>query len=193
MRKVCFIVMAGYIVIPSVSVASDYGLGVSIKSSDVSVYLPIRVSESLLVEPYFRFFSYDDSKSGAATSQDNSSTTYDIGAGVFRILDSTNNLSPYYGARIGYVNRESNYESRYSSGSWGSESTSRGFSIAPAIGVKYSFYENISVGFEAEWSYVKLDNDGVDKSIGIAPSSDGTNGSQTSSGTNTKIIIRYFY
>jgi hypothetical protein len=120
-------------------------------------------------------------------------TTYDIGAGVFRILDSTNILSPYYGTRIGYINRESNYESRHSSGSWGSESTSRGFSIAPVIGVKYSFYENISVGFEAEWSYVKLDNDGIDKSIGITPSSDITNGSQTSSGTNTKIIIRYFY
>jgi len=194
MKKILYVFLVGSITIPSVTVASDYGIGVSIKSSDVSVYIPIRLNESLFLEPYIRLFSYDDSSSGVVVlNRESSSDTYDVGLGVFRLLDSTNGLSPYYGARIGYLNRESNYESRSSSGTWGSETKSRGFNFSPTIGVKYSLYENISVDFEAEWYYTKLDNDGVEKSSGLTPSNEITEGTQTSSGTNTRIIVRYFF
>jgi len=190
MNKVYLLIIAGCIAIPSVSVASDYGLGVSIKSSDVSVYIPVRVNESLFVEPYFRYSIFDSSEFGVSTGREDSSTTYDFGVGLFKVLNSINGLSPYYGTRIGYLSSENDNQNRFTTGDWEYKSTLRGFIISPALGVKYSFHENISIGFEAEWFYRDLDGDTVTNSNGTVTISDR---SQTSSGTNTKIIIRYFY
>ncbi len=162
----------------SKSWALDYGIGVSLKSYDNSIYLPIKLTNSIFVEPYFRQQEYSSSYGSGS----NSSEEEEVGLGFFAKVTEKNNMSIYYGLRGGYVEQIRKHQ--YVSDKVIEKNS--GYRIGPIIGFEYILFESLSFGAEAEYYKTKLDGSTKD-----SVSTDKTR--YTTKGTDTRIIVRYFF
>ncbi len=115
------------------------GLGVSVKSDDTKIYLPIDVSESIRIEPAIQY-THINPDSGSNLD------VIEFSVGVFGLAPVSNNVGLYYGARIGYLDIDASFEAD-------------GYSLAPTIGLEYWVNERFSISAEAEWSYSSIDGD----------------------------------
>jgi hypothetical protein len=170
------------------ALAADFGLGVSIRSNDSTIYVPIDVSKSFRIEPMLR---YQNSKSEssvfgagspytvAATAE---LTSWNVGVGVFGVTQVAESANVYYGGRIGYISAD--YETSYAGTAppgvsfLPSKDKSDGFFLAPTIGVEYRFSDHFSIGGEAALIYTKVDGDQY---------------TDESTSTSTNIIFRYMF
>lgn len=136
------------------------GLGVSVKSDDTKIYLPIDVSQSIRIEPSIEYIKVD------------SNGDYDLiefSVGVFGLAPVSSDIGIYYGARIGYLDFDSDGAGDVD-----------GYSFSPTIGLEYWVNERFSIAAEAEWSYVNLDGD------------NGFSDTKSNS-TDTNLLVRYFF
>ncbi|MCU7843508.1 MAG: porin family protein [Candidatus Thiodiazotropha sp. (ex Monitilora ramsayi)] len=152
------------------------GLGVSAKSNDAWVYLPINMSDNFRIEPALRY--YKDEQTDDIASRE--TTLFEISVGLFRKSKLTQNTGIYYGGRLGYIQEETSLSSTYSNMDFDTD----GFSIAPTIGFEYFFTDNFSVGAEAEWFYRDLD--GSEWNGGTQSNFD-----KETTGTSTRLILRF--
>jgi opacity protein-like surface antigen len=141
------------------------GLGVAVHADDPAVYLPIDVSPTFRVEPYFAWSETDTTVGGASTS----SETRTVGAGGFFRLGMHERLQAYFGARLGYMEAES------------PGSDLDGFSLEPTLGAEFAVTDRVSVALEA--FFYRRDLDGA---VGGAPAE------QESSGSDTRLLVRFF-
>ena len=151
--------------------AADVGLGVSAKSNDTTIYVPIDIDEKLRVEPFFSYSKHsDDTPSGGRLRNENLA----IGTGLFALQPLSESIRVYYGGRISYLElgTESFVPDPYFIPY---EDDRKGYSVAPTFGFEYLFNEHLSIGGEAEWFYRKTEAHGQDS---------------TSTGTNTRLILR---
>ena len=168
--------------IPMSTLGADYGLGVSARSNDVSVYLPVDIGEGWRVEGVVRRFESEFS-SDLATSEAEST---DVGVGGFRKLQQRPDspLSAYIGVRLTYVDRSSIASVRpigvFTVGP--SNTNQDGWRVAPAVGVEYKLHEQVSIAGEVEYFFEKLDGDSRDEEINLE-----------TQGTSTRIIIRFYF
>ena len=175
------------------AVAATVGLGVSAKSGDTSIYIPVDINNSIRIEPFVQSrksssdYKHYDAGFPSGSSDSKSSSSY-YGVGIFGKSSINENSNTYYGARFAYLTGK--FESKSDSHNY--ESDYSGYDIAPTLGFEYYITEKFSVGAEAEWYYEKTD--GEIKSIssfgGVVLTSDEE---QESTGTYTRILVRFFF
>lgn len=179
--------------------AADTGLGVSIKGNDSSIYLPVRISDQVRIEPFVRYHKDDYSTKSKEIvefyeSNKNNSEGFDVGVGVFNTIEIIENTSIYYGLRMSYSRSSSEYESKSETYSYVREEKLTGYNLSPTLGFEYSITENFTIGFEAEWNYYNLSGDR--EQINTHESdiySEINDVKRTGSGTKTRGIVRFYF
>lgn len=173
--------------------AADVGIGVSARSDDGYLYVPIDVSKTFRLEPSIRYGSSDLSISAEGSPDDQDSETWELGLGVFGVKQVTEAAHLYYGARVAYVDTESTLTQTSTFGTViRSESTQDGYRIGPTLGFEYLFGGHFSIGGEA--SYTFLDLDGESKArIADFDESTTVKTEQKSQATQTRLIFRYMF
>lgn len=160
--------------------AADFGIGVSARSDDGWVYVPIDISKNFRLEPSVRYYSSDSTTAQSLTESSVDSDTLEVGIGVFGLKQVEEAAHLYYGIRLAYLDRSIESTTVTSSGTtFLDEAKQDGYRIGPTMGFEYLFGGHFSVGGEASYAFVELEDD------------DG--GDQSSSGTETRLIFRYMF
>jgi len=150
--------------------AADVGVGVSARSDDATIYVPIDVNDTFRIEPLARYAKDTSIFPGGRTKRE----TYEIGTGLFKLYPLTESIHIYYGGRLSYLNLK--YDTNFYGPAINSDrSRSDGYRIAPTLGFEYFFNKHLSIGGEAQWYYSDIEADGQDLSA---------------TGTNTNLILR---
>lgn len=169
------VVAAGLALFASGAMAADFGIGVSARSDDGIIYVPIDFSESFRLEPSFRYYKNEITQEnifgGTSVSE---SKLLELGIGIFGKSKVTEAAQIYYGGRLTRFD---------ASNSFGDDSD--GFGVAPTFGAEYVFGERFSVGGEV--AYYFEDSDSEDNS---SFTSDVENETQ---GTQTRLIFRFMF
>lgn len=182
--------------------AAEVGIGVSAKSDDAWIYVPIDFESKYRLEPSLRYAKDKFSLSQPASQTSSGSTTnqevesFELGLGGFRIVGVGDNAQLSFGVRIAYVDSKSEVSSitTFPFGAIfesSSEVSQEGFRIAPSIGFEYLIGEHFSIGGEASYSFLDVDGDGSSRSNSGTVTRVET--SQESSGTQTQLILRYMF
>jgi hypothetical protein len=150
--------------------AADVGVGISAKSNDSTIYVPIDFGNAWRLEP---FVNYVQAKQELAAGPSVDSHTLRIGTGVFALQPLGESLQLYFGGRLSYLDVEAE---QFSSITGTVTSKGDGYRVSPTLGFEYSFNKHVSLGGEAEWFYEDVDLD---------------NSSYTRSGTDTRLILRF--
>lgn len=175
------------------ALAADFGIGVSARSDDGMLYVPIDISKSFRLEPSVRYASSeqdDNYRSRAETKE------LEIGVGVFGLKQITEAARLYYGARLGYLDRQDDSSYMGNSATTTQENDQDGYRAGPAIGFEYLIGKHFSVGGEASYTFVDLDGENVTRTrnhfIDFVTES-RSDISQESNGTQTRLIFRYMF
>jgi hypothetical protein len=191
MRKLY--VAAALAVCSGSAMAADFGVGISARSDDGFLYVPIDITQSFRIEPSVRYLSSEQTfiqPSGEDTSE---TDQWELGVGVFGLKRVTDAAHIYYGARLAYVDVES---TTVDEGSFGltlySESDQDGYRIGPTVGFEYLFGGHFSVGGEASYSFVDLEGESTAR-LGNNLSQSTLKIEQKSNGTQTRLIFRYMF
>jgi hypothetical protein len=147
----------------SVTAAAEVGLGVSIRSNDSTIYVPIEIGDSFRIEPLLR---YARSKSESTTSGfrlESDSRTYSIGTGLFALTSLGESITLYYGGRLSYMSQRASGTS-LEMGPFGPSyltirSEADGFSVAPTVGLEYHLAKFFSIAGEAALTHTDIDGD----------------------------------
>lgn len=191
-KPIKFSIFALAMVSPTVF-AIEPGLGVSFKSNDINIYLPVNVSKSFRVEPFFGQHKSDEKEQGDKVTF----SEKEFGFGAFGLHKNTDNIGLYYGARFAYVESKYAYSRAYEEGYSSTNNSSdeqSGYSFAPVLGFEYSVIPQLTVGGEASWEFIELD--GKDKSsfnnsYSVTERSTKTETSQNN--TVTRLMVRYYF
>lgn len=130
---------------------ADVGLGVSARSDEATIYVPVEVS-SFRVEPYLLW-----RKAAVDGFSEGESRTTALGVGGFGLFEVREQVRSYVGARIGWFENHSHT----TSGSFSSSSTQRGYTVQPTLGLEYLITDRISLGAETYLDYSSYENDTV--------------------------------
>jgi opacity protein-like surface antigen len=166
-------VAVGLALCSSPVLAADFGIGVSVRSDDGWVYVPIDISKNFRLEPSVRYSSRETSSPSVAPAYASLEVdSLELGIGVFGLQQVEEAAHLYYGGRVAYVDTSITQTFR-------DESSQDGYRIGPTVGFEYLFGGHFSVGGEASYMFVELDGD--------------DNSEQSSSGTETRLIFRYMF
>jgi hypothetical protein len=174
---------------PSFSSEITYGIGVSARDSSATIYFPIK-TKRFIFEPMINIAYYDEDWTGASVARESEGTQYRIGAGVFMYNELLKNTELIYGARLGYLNEDS--DSKYTSGSSVEyiKYDRSGYFIAPTLGLEYNFTDHISLGLyvSLEYSFLDGDNEQVHDE-----DSEKIDLETTSFSTETDIFLKFYF
>ena len=190
MRKLY--VTIGLALCSSSALAADFGIGISARSDDGFLYVPIDVSKTFRIEPTVRYGTSElsFSEDGSEDSQD--TATWEIGVGLFGKKQITDVAHVYYGARLAYVDTETTAVQPLGFGDvLRSESTQDGYRIGPTLGFEYLFGGHFSIGGEAGYTFLDLDGESTARVDDFVLSTVETE--QKSSATQTRLIFRYMF
>jgi hypothetical protein len=207
MKKCLFAVLL--CVSASSSFAADFGLGVSAKTNDGWIYVPIDLSAHVRLEPSVRYgrskshSSYVNEGSifsPAQTANHSESHQTEVGLGLFGVSPLGTAVKFYYGARAAYIDGEgrNDYTNVYDA-FYQTEETVRqsfdGYRLAPTLGIQYALTEHFSLGAEASLAYEKIDGDIRDSYVSVEGSDVQSTGSYGQSSTRTEsfFIVRYMF
>lgn len=179
------------------ALAADYGVGVSARSNDAWIYLPIDINKAFRIEPMVRYASDD-------VSQDTNTSDYafkqeidniEVGVGLFRLAKVAESARIYYGIRASYVSLESttiNTTALYPG--YGvtlrTESSQDGYRIGPTLGFEYLLGEHFSIGGEANYSFTDVEGDATTTATGSTVTT-RDDIERKNNGTSTQLIVRY--
>jgi hypothetical protein len=110
--------------------AADFGLGVSVRSDDGWIYVPIDISKSFRIEPTVRYSSTETSGINpviSAASVD--SEVWEAGIGVFGLQQIDESAHLYYGGRVAYLDRSLTSTTVYPGFTFEDKSSQDGYSI----------------------------------------------------------------
>lgn len=171
------------ILLPGMVAAQTFGIGISVKSSDTSIYFPYKINETLILEPYI---SHKSSKITDANITTKNTQTL-IGLGLITRKSMSNNAFFYYGARLTYIKNKTTNDALFNFITPNAGDTS-GYQIEPLVGISYYITNNILLRGEASFFYNKTDGDGFN----TFPSQNN-NIEKTNSGTSTRLLISYYF
>jgi len=162
----------------STNANSNIGLGFSLQSGDSNIIqVPINLSNDYLIEPFVAYRRYEESH--AYTQK---TTTYGIGAGIFKRYNSFENTDVIYGVKFAYsvmdnefINTDSGVTSIHDY---------EGYIISPTLGFEYFFTPNISLGGRVAIDYSKYSGNVIDNS---------TKYDSNSLDTSTALSINYYF
>jgi len=170
--------------------SAEYGVGISAKSDNGLVYVPIDVSPRFRVEPYIRY-STDGTTSfetspPQVTLSGQETETLEAGVGIFGLALPHESLRIYYGARAGYLNIHTSFDLHFGSETRHESDTSVGYHVAPTFGFEYLFNSHFTLGGEAAYFYDHFESDEFFGSTSSSVESEGT-------GTEAFLILRYYF
>ena len=185
MKKV--LVLTALLAVSGDALAAEVGLGVSIRSGDPTIYVPIDIGERFRIEPLLRYQSHKSEQLLSAPSSSYTltgtakTTSLAIGSGFFGVAALADSATVYYGARLAYLTSklDVSYSVSGAGGPPAPASTNEkqdGFLLAPTLGLEYRLSEHFAIAGEAALEYSKIDGDGNEES--------GTR-------TTTNIVFRY--
>ncbi|HEY0940484.1 MAG TPA: hypothetical protein VGE08_10345 [Steroidobacter sp.] len=183
-------VAAGLALCSGSVLAADFGVGITARSDDGILYVPINVSKTFRIEPSIRYISSDIelSEDGDLVSQD--SDTVELGIGVFGLKQVTDAAHIYYGARLAYIDTESTTVQTLFGSEIRTESSQDGYRIGPTVGFEYLFGGHFSVGGEVSYTFQDVEG----KSTTSADFFSSVNEvEQKAHGTQTRLIFRYMF
>jgi hypothetical protein len=157
--------------------AADFGIGVSVQSDDSIIYAPIDFNKKFRVEPSIRYLKNEFDSLGVSLEQ----KSLELGVGLFGLSSVNQSIRIYYGGRLAYLDQEN--DQLLFSGVIGNVFVparatvdSDGYRVSPTIGFEFMVNERFSLGGEAEYFFQDIDGD---------------NGDQETSGTDTRLIVRF--
>jgi len=178
--------------------AADAGLGLSLRSNDARIYVPIDFGK-IRIEPSVRYLDSDSSTTTeddsiflpATITRDTDERAYELGVGVFGVSSLMEDVGVYYGARVANIDSKTTQHLRTQIGNSVSDTQveidTDGFRLSPTLGFEYKFNKHFSLGGEAEWFYEDVDSD-LTQDNGGANSGDGN-----ATGTATRLILRFYF
>lgn len=170
-----FLILATSVFFFNNASASDFGIGVSIKSDEQEIYIPYKISETLRIEG---MLNHEDTQSSGGFG--NSRFEYKmLGAGIFTTKRSTETGTYYIGFRAGLI--RSNFESDTQ------RADSKGYLLSPVIGYEHFIGSNFSLGADIAYIYTHWDNDDERPVIGIFESKN------INKKFNKTFIARYYF
>lgn len=177
--------------IPIAANSAEIGIGVSPKTSDASIYIPIDIGSRFRVEPSLRF---SERTSESTSSGMNSSKSTSIGVGVFGLTRVTEDIAIYYGGRIGELEQKTTLRTTlvdpiglFQPTHVDARSESDGHFISASAGLEYSLIERLSISLEVGLERSELD---ATQSVTGMPLEDGT---IEQNDTRANIILRFFF
>jgi hypothetical protein len=179
MKLVRAVALAASVMGSTAAHAADYGIGVSVQSDDAILYAPIDFNDKFRLEPNIR---YSKNEFETNTSNDFEQERLEIGVGLFGLGTVNKSVRIYYGGRLSYIDQENvqTFNSFVVGGSGNlvatATSDSDGYRVAPTIGFEFLFNERLSLGGEAEYFFQDIDGD---------------NNEAKTSGTDTRLILRF--
>jgi len=180
-RIFLFVIFA---VLPIASQSADFGFGASFKSSESTIYFPIKVNSKFMLEPYVR---YADNDSVSITGiQNNSTKDLAFGLGTFWVTQPLDSTFLYIGARVAYMKKEQVVTTQVGITSTSFTQDMDGYLVAPTIGFEYFVIEHVSIGGEVAYEYSSIDGD-------TTGTFSTTSTEQEFSGTRTNILLRYYF
>ena len=175
------------------ALAADFGIGVSARSDDGFLYLPIDVSNSFRIEPSVRYGTTELSYTEDGDVDGQETETWEVGVGLFGLKQVTEAAHVYFGARLAYVDMESTTTQVLPP--FGdvvrSESTQDGYRVGPTLGFEYIFGGHFSIGGEASYTFIDLEGESRASIDDFELSTLETE--QKSNGTQTRLIFRYMF
>lgn len=165
--------------------AGSFGLGVSVKSGDTTVFLPYKLA-NLLLEPYLRYRSVTDDDQYSERDLE----YWSAGIGLFDYRKTAETIHLYYGIRVSYAERNIDYyypppPSSSSPANYYDESL-EGYELSPTAGFSYRILPDFYLDGELEWFYQNLDGK-------IDDDGELIDGKYKTHGTNTRVIFRYYF
>ena len=195
------------IIFLSLSVLSAYGaeigVGASVRADDASIYLPVQFGESFRLEAELRAFEREaistPVSSSSVTRSESSVDSKLFGLGAFYIKALNENLRTLLGLRASYVKTENDGASAIS-GLGATAFSVRdvdGYEITPTVGLEYILNEKVSISVEAFWFDRNQDGEitTTTTSGGFFPVTTvtTTDFSQDESGTDARVVLRFFF
>jgi hypothetical protein len=156
--------------------AAQFGIGLSAKSDDVSIYLPIMLGD-FMIEPAVRWYDAEVTSGDLKFKEEEK----EIGVGIFRIHSLADSLQSYYGVRLSYIDQVVSYLSV------DGRLKADGYRIAPAFGFQYFLLKQLALAGEAEWYYLKTD--GKER----YPIFEDRDVERKETGTNSRVLLRFFF
>lgn len=184
-------VAAGLALCSGSVLAADFGVGITARSDDGILYVPINVSKTFRIEPSIRYVSSDLelSEDGDLVSQDTDSV--ELGIGVFGLKQVTDAAHIYYGARLAYVDTESTTLQPTFGNQVRTESSQDGYRVGPTFGFEYLFGGHFSVGGEVSYTFLDLEGESTTTLGDFVLLQSGVE--QKTQGTQTRLIFRYMF
>lgn len=175
--------------------AADFGLGISARSDDGIVYVPIDISKSFRIEPSIRYASTESPYVAEFGRGRQDTENLEIGMGVFGLKQVMDAAHIYFGARLAYVDYKiSNVDATTNSTTF-TDNNRDGYRIGPTVGFEYLFGQHFSVGGEASYSFLDLEGESTFRRSGPGYIWDPvkTDTEEKSHGTQTRLIFRYMF
>lgn len=175
------------------AMAADFGVGISARSDDGFLYVPIDITKSFRIEPSVRYVSNEQTFTQSFGEDSSETEQWELGIGVFGLKRVTDAAHIYYGARLAYVDVQSSSVDESSFGlSIYSNTDQDGYRIGPTVGFEYLFGGHFSVGGEASYSFLDVDGESTSR-IGNGLSQSTLKTEQKTNGTQTRLIFRYMF
>ena len=175
------------------SARADVGIGVSAKSDNATIYIPITVGR-FMIEPFVRATDRDDETISAPPSTSRSLSEVqasEIGVGVFRTVPLVDRVNMYFGARLASLDEESMTTSTSGIVVQSQTANAEGESIGAALGFQYSIMERLTIGAE-----IRLERTETEAEINFVPAAGMTltaSSEGTSYDTRADLVLRFFF
>ena len=168
------------------SVAAEYGVGISAKSDNGLIYIPVDISPTIRVEPYIRHSSSNSKQTidfvGNETTFRSNFDQLEGGLGLFGLAVPKESVRLYYGGRASYFDSDT----RSSSNALQFKQSSYGYRVIPTIGFEYLFNSHFTLGGEVGYYFEHRNVDDRSASSHRESESDVN-------GTESFLILRYFF
>lgn len=174
--KYAALIGLGLLGVTTISQAADVGLGISAFGEKQNIYVPVLLDPTTMLEGHF---AYLDSEENGYSNEN-----FELGIGFFKKAAQTEKTNVYYGARFSY--EESKFDAN-SQNFLTTSSESKGFKISPTLGFEYLITPKLSVGGEAEFYFGQYEEDETSIYSGT------TSYDQDRTGTDTRLVVRYFF
>ncbi len=167
--------------LPLAAQAQAPGLGVRI-NGDVgsTLYVPVKVNDAFMIEGTLSYLHFKND-AGVGNLSSYRTTSTEVGAGFFWLKSLGESTRLYAGPRVSYGKASTVYGATPEQ-----RADSKGWTVAPTLGVEYFPLRNISIGGEIGASYGHATGDRSDFTGNQSVKS-------TQASTVSSVILRYYF
>lgn len=204
-RTLGTVVVGAVLTVCAANASAEVGIGATVRSDVLSFYIPWQVAPQFRLEAEVSRLEDDSEQEqilfgtldqpvfdfGSPSVREEQSEITEYGLGAFWTPELRDNWLLLVGMRVNYAKSESTI----SSSNFSAESELSGIEWAPTLGMEYELLEKIHLALEYSYYSRDLEGDSLTRTPGP---SDSVNVSRSdletdSSGTRTRIVLRYFF